>query len=433
MIIPLYCKKTDIDEDAFLKKENRLNNKEIRKAKGFGVVTVNSLRFRTDNDLHSKILRHLDKGVIVTVLNKDYNRVKIGEMEDYWCQIEYNGITGWVFGYFLDIYSSYENAQIGLKKQLQPITSDKEKTKMYYEDAINKNLFFLSNGKILQVIDGRKSITKILRTEPDLIVTNYFFTNHSSYLYYIAKYSNNLIGNGSLYLYNLNTERNKLIVKEVYTADINNEKKIVLILSLQKSTQSEYWIISLLNIESKSNIKEITRIKKNKKIESIENDPFSMTLSRELGSLVYLKLDEIGNFIYFRPPEEDQTYLISISNGEYIQVESKRSDVFNIDSSQFISISSDQDVNGKGIYSIVLKDKFSGMEKEIIRSNLYPINFSISSKKNFLGISMVDLNKLEKKYYLSSIYVLSLSTYSLITISTKGESYQPRWSNSLLR
>ena len=130
---------------------------------------------------------------------------------------------------------------------------------------------------------------------------------------------------------------------------------------------------------------------------------------------------------------ENHTYLISLSNGDYIQVDIEQSTVYEVDSSQYISFVTEEDLDGKGIYSIILKDKYSGMEKEVIRSKLYPISFSISPKKSFLAISMIDVNVSKDKYYPSSIYVLSLSTYSLIPISTEGKSYQPKWSNTLLR
>ncbi|MCK4795910.1 MAG: SH3 domain-containing protein [Spirochaetes bacterium] len=433
LIILLCCKKTLNNNDVPLIKETDLEAKEIKKTKGIGVVNVDRLRFRSDNDLHSKTLRYLDKGIVVTILNKDYKRVRIGEMEDYWYQIEYDGITGWVFGYFLDIYSSYENAKIGAKKYIQLKTIDKKDNIIYYEDAINKNLFFLSNGKILQVIDGRKGIAKILKTQPGLIVVNYFFTKISSSIYYIAKSSSNLNGNGNLYFYDLNKKKNELILKDVYAADINEKNDIALVLSIQKSLKDNYWVIKSFDIKSKSNIKKITKIKQNRDSENLEDDIFSTTLQRELGSFVDLKMDKKANFIYFKPPEENQTYLISISNGDFIQVDIEQSPVYNIDSSQFITINSEQDIDGTGKYSIILKDKFSGMEKEIIRSQLYPISFSISPKKNFLAISMIDVNVQKDKYYPSSVYVLSLSTYSLIAISTEGESYQPKWSSTLLK
>ena len=179
--------------------------------------------------------------------------------------------------------------------------------------------------------------------------------------------------------------------------------------------------------------KDITQIEQNKSSDISENDVFTMTLSRELGSFTYLELDEKGNFIYFKPPEEDLTYIISIVNGNYIQVEKEQETSFKIDSSQFILINSEEESTGEIIYNIILNDKFSGRQKEIISSKFYPLNFSISPKKNYLGITMIDLDNKVDRYFTSYIYVLSLSTYSLIDISTGGKSYQPKWSNRVLK
>lgn len=433
LLIVFSCKKSNENTDVNLLKEGILKAEDIKKTEKIGVVNVDNLRFRADNDIHSKTLRFLNKGAIVLILKKDNTRVKVGEMEDYWYQIEYEGITGWVFGYFIDVYSSYESAKIGVKKYIEPTDVYENNIDLYFEDAINKNFFFLSNGEINQVIDVSEKKVKILSTEPDLEVVDYFFSNKSLNLYYIAKRSNNFNENGSLYDYNFKNDSNNLITKSVFAADINEKKDIILILSRLKTFNKQYWIIKIIDLEKGLEIKEVAKIEQKKNIEISETDTFSMTLSRELGSFSYLELDENGNFIYFKPPEENLTYLISIVNGDFIQIEKEQDTTFNIDSSQFITVNSDEDVNGKIIYNIILNDKFSGKQKEIISSKFYPINFSISPKKNYLGITMINMDKTINNYYLSSVYVLSLSTYSLIDISSEGNSYQPKWSNRLLK
>jgi hypothetical protein len=429
ILLPISCKKNNIN----LNKENILKAEEIKKSEKVGVVNVDRLRFRSDNDIHSKTLRYLDKGTIVLIIMKDNMRVKIGEMEGYWYQIEFEGITGWAFGFFLDVYSSYDSAKIGARKYIESSDKENNNIDLFLEYIVNKNFFFLSNGKINQVIDVREKKTNILKTISDLEVIDYFFSNNSTNLYYIAKRSNHFDDNGNLYYYSFENKTNNLITKNVFAADINEKKDIILILSKQKSFNKHYWIIKLINLEEQTKINDITKIQQNKSSEISENDTFSMTLSRELGSFSYLKLDEEGNFIYFKPPEENLTYIISIANGKYIQVEKEQDTNFKIDSSQFISINSEEDNTGKIIYNIILNDKFSGKQKEIISSKFYPLNFSISPKKNYLGITMVDLDTITNKYFSSSVYVLSLSTYSLIDISTESKSYQPKWSNRLFK
>jgi hypothetical protein len=422
------CKKQDAGTDISLIKDLTKQDQNIKNSSGSGVVNVDRLRFRADNDLHAKTLRYLDKGTIVSVISKDEIPVKIGEMEDYWFQIEYDGIKGWVFGYFLDLYQTYDDALAGSKKYLDPNFSAIKDDNNYFDEAINNNLFFLSEGKILQVTDGKKGVAIKLKTLPDLAITNYFISDNGNNIFYIGKQSANLRGNGMLFRYNLPTERNFLLVKDVYMADLHEKKNQMILLSEQTAAKDKYWTVKISPIDNTSKIREIVKIKKNKDIEPLENDNYTMSLERELGSLVKINISENGSFIYFKPPEEAQAYLISISNGTYIQVDPEQLESFSIDENQSIFVKSEENDQEKPGYNIFLKDKVSGLEKEIYRSELYPLNFSLSPRKNFVAISMIDLNNIKDKYYSTSIYVLSLNSFSMIPISTESSSYQPRWS-----
>ena len=432
VLLPLSSCKKDINGNIENNKNNILKAEELKKNKGYGVVNVNNLHFRSGDDLNSKTLRFLNKGTIVSIIKKNDTRVKIGEMEDYWYQIEYEGITGWVFGYFIDIYSSFNNAKI-MAKQYFEISEKEEKPDFFYDESINNNFFFLTNGKIFQLINGENGTNKILTSEIGLDVVSYFFSNNPDHIYYIAKKSIDYNGNGHLYKYNIKTENNELLVRNVYAADINKKKNKILLLTIQRTINVKYWLIRLLDLEEPDDIKIITKIKMLHDNAIKEHDTFILTLSREMGALSFLKLNEEGNFIYFKPSEENLTYIISILNGEYIKVEKEQEEPFFIDDSQFITTLSDQDENGEILYSIMLNDKISGRQKLIISSKLYPLNFSISPRKNYLGISMINLNKTIDKYYHSQVFILSLSTYSLTQLAPEGASYQPKWSNILLR
>ena len=62
------CKKDNINNINNLDKKNILKAIEVKKAEKVGVVNVDFLKFRSDNDIHSKTLRHLHKGYIVTII-----------------------------------------------------------------------------------------------------------------------------------------------------------------------------------------------------------------------------------------------------------------------------------------------------------------------------------------------------------------------------
>ncbi len=431
------CKKTEsYESEVLLNNSSNLKVEEIKKNFGVGVVNSDRLRLRSLNDLHSKTLRYLDKGAIVTILAKDNNRVRIDEIEDYWYNVEYEGIKGWIFGYYVDIYSSLEDARYGSSKYLKdnPIDKSTQTSSGYYEDAINKNLFFLLNGRIYQVIDGKKGSAKFIKTQTGLKVVNFFFNETSDKIYYIASPLKNSNDFGNLYLYDTSSDENRLIYKNVHALSINSKDQKSIILTSKKDKGEMFWALKYLNMKDFEIVDDILFLPKaDTPLEDATDDIFSLTLKRELGSLVYLEWDRKKNFLYFKPPEENQTYLISLSNNDRIKIDLEKRSAFDIDSSRYLAINSEEDEWGKNLYIITMKDRISGIEKEIARSELYPINFCMSPRQIYIALSMISMKEVVNGYFPSSIYVLSLSTYSLAPISTDGNSYQPKWSPTLLK
>lgn len=431
------CKKDEsYESEVFLNNSSNLKVEEIKKNFGVGVVNSDRLRLRSLNDLHSKTLRYLDKGAIVTILAKDNNRVRIDEIEDYWYNVEYEGIKGWIFGYYADIYSSLEDARYGSSKYLNdnPIDKSTQISSGYYEDAINKNLFFLLNGRIYQVIDGKKGSAKFIKTQTGLKVVNFFFNETSDKIYYIASSLKSSNDYGNLYLYDTSSDENKLIYKNVHALSINSKDHKSIILTSKKDKGEMFWVLKYLNMKNLDKVDDILFLPKaDTPLEDATDDILSLTLERELGSLVYLEWDRKKNFLYFKPPEENQTYLISLSNNDRIKIDLEKRNTFDIDSSRYLAINTEEDEWGKNLYIITLKDRISGIEKEIVRSELYPINFCMSPRQIYIALSMISMKEDVNGYFPSSIYVLSLSTYSLAPISTDGNSYQPKWSPTLLK
>lgn len=427
IILFFSCKKKDIDGNISVLKDDSnkfIKIEKISKNYGVGVVNVDRLRFRALNNLHSKTLRYLDKGTIVTILSKDNEKVKIEDIEDYWYNIEFEGIKGWVFGYYLDVYTDFEDAKIGAKRYLKDNPVTKSITLEYEE--VNNNLFFISNFRLCQLIDSKIGKARIIGTYPGLGVISYRFGKNSNLVYYTAKNLKNKGDIVNLYSYNFETEVNDLILRNIYIFYLNKEN-FCIIVSPYKENNKEFFRIFLYNIELKEEIREITKIEKKGNLDISENDIFSLTLLRESGSKMSLEFDDKKNVLYFKPIEENQTYLISISNGEYFQLDIEKNLNIEIDSSRYINIKTEEDKDGKTLYTIILKDRITRIEKEIITSSLYPINFSISPRRTYIAVTMISNSEIVDTYFYSSLYLISLSTFSITPIATDGSSYMPVW------
>ncbi len=82
----------------------------ITKKSNFALITSSHLRLRTEPTISSKAVTILWKGYILEILRKSDIRDFVEGKENYWYLINYDGLKGWVFGSYIDIYSSREKA-----------------------------------------------------------------------------------------------------------------------------------------------------------------------------------------------------------------------------------------------------------------------------------------------------------------------------------
>ena len=78
-------------------------NKELLVSQG--TVNDNQVRVRSDNNLSSETLGHVNTGEEVIILDRSENKQQIGDMNDYWYRIlsKTSYIKGWMYGAFLDL------------------------------------------------------------------------------------------------------------------------------------------------------------------------------------------------------------------------------------------------------------------------------------------------------------------------------------------
>jgi hypothetical protein len=78
----------------------------------WGVIASSHLRMREKPDQQSGVVTTFwnRRGVVLEVLSRAPDKVFLEGYEDYWYQASYDGLTGWVFGAYVELYGSREQA-----------------------------------------------------------------------------------------------------------------------------------------------------------------------------------------------------------------------------------------------------------------------------------------------------------------------------------
>ena len=77
----------------------------------YGVIISSHLRLRTEPSVKAKAITTLWKGYILEIVSKSSKMDNVEGVDNYWYQISYGGLKGWVFGAFIKLISSFEKAQ----------------------------------------------------------------------------------------------------------------------------------------------------------------------------------------------------------------------------------------------------------------------------------------------------------------------------------
>ncbi len=76
----------------------------------WGLITSSHLRLREKPALDSPALTTLWKGYVIEILSQTSGQETVEGITDYWYQISYDGLQGWVFGGYLRVYRSRDEA-----------------------------------------------------------------------------------------------------------------------------------------------------------------------------------------------------------------------------------------------------------------------------------------------------------------------------------
>jgi len=104
------------------KNGNNSNNEKPNSPNGYITIVSNKVNIREMPSTNTKVLFQLNKGDVCTLLEKG-KLEKIGDKTDYWYKINYNKMTGWVFGAFTslkdDSLSKYNYEEVPLSSEDQ--------------------------------------------------------------------------------------------------------------------------------------------------------------------------------------------------------------------------------------------------------------------------------------------------------------------------
>jgi hypothetical protein len=77
----------------------------------WGVVTSNFLRLRERPSKQSNVLMGIPKGIIVEILSNTEIPETIEKETAFWYRVNFDGLFGWVFGAYLEVFGSKKDAE----------------------------------------------------------------------------------------------------------------------------------------------------------------------------------------------------------------------------------------------------------------------------------------------------------------------------------
>jgi uncharacterized protein YgiM (DUF1202 family) len=77
----------------------------------WAVVKSPLLRVREEPTNSSTVLSHVRMGALVEVLTKSDKMETVERESNYWYRVDYQGLKGWVFGSYIEIFDSRAKAQ----------------------------------------------------------------------------------------------------------------------------------------------------------------------------------------------------------------------------------------------------------------------------------------------------------------------------------
>lgn len=80
----------------------------------WGVITSTHLRLRDEPSIESGnplTTFWRSRGFVLEILSRSDEKMEVEGKEDYWYRIQYDGLYGWVFGGYVEVYETREAAE----------------------------------------------------------------------------------------------------------------------------------------------------------------------------------------------------------------------------------------------------------------------------------------------------------------------------------
>lgn len=107
LLINAGCSKLFLSKNAEIKLPETSTPKEINQ---WAVTKYPGLKLRENLEDDSNTINYLPYGAIIEVIKNNKEISNFENLKDYWYYVNYNSEYGWIFGSYIEIYNTYDEA-----------------------------------------------------------------------------------------------------------------------------------------------------------------------------------------------------------------------------------------------------------------------------------------------------------------------------------
>jgi uncharacterized protein YgiM (DUF1202 family) len=93
--------------------------RDIANLNQWAFVVKSNSKLRQEPSVNSDVINYINIGSMMQIIKKDDKLSTFNTENDYWYYVDYEGERGWIFGTYIEIYNTYEEAE---KKCIEMLT-----------------------------------------------------------------------------------------------------------------------------------------------------------------------------------------------------------------------------------------------------------------------------------------------------------------------